>query len=177
MSEYRRAFQPGGCYFFTVVTHERRPWLTEESAIERLRQAFRRVMESRPFVMDAVVVLPDHLHGIWQLPEGDNDFPERWRQIKRFVSFGLKSLSNVRNERSLWQRRYWEHLLRDEKDWRHYMDYIHYNPVKHGYSRRPADWPYSSFKQATEGAGTKHHGVNGNRQTLPGWNLNNCDGG
>ena len=150
MSEYKRAFQPGGCYFFTVVTHERRPWLTEETAIERLRKAFRRVMESRPFVMDAVVVLPDHLHCIWQLPEGDNDFPERWRQIKRFVSFGLRSPPNARKEKALWQRRYWEHLLRDEEDWRHHMDYIHYNPVKHGYSIRPADWPYSSFKQATE---------------------------
>jgi len=148
MSEYRRVFQPGGCYFFTVVTHERRSWLTEEKALNRLGQAFRRAMESRPFVMDAVVVLPDHLHCIWQLPEGDHDFPERWRQIKRFVSIGLKSPINERKEKTLWQRRYWEHLLRDEEDWRHHMDYIHYNPVKHGYSRRPADWPYSSFKQA-----------------------------
>ena len=147
MSEYRRAFQPGGCYFFTVVTHGRRPWLTEEHAIERLRNAFRRVREDRPFTMDAIVVLPDHLHCIWQLPEGDNDFSERWRQIKRFVSIGMKSPLNVRKEKSLWQRRYWEHLLRNEEDWRRHMDYIHYNPVKHGYSRRPADWPYSSFKQ------------------------------
>ena len=148
MSEYKRAFQSGGSYFFTVVTHGRRPWLTGEHAIERLRHAFRRVMEDRPFVMDAIVVLPDHLHCIWQLPEGDNDFPERWRQIKRFVSIGMKSPLNARNEKTLWQRRYWEHLLRNEEDWRHHMDYIHYNPVKHGYSKRPADWPYSSFKQA-----------------------------
>ncbi|MGO8754265.1 MAG: REP-associated tyrosine transposase [Gallionellaceae bacterium] len=148
MSEYRRAFLAGGCYFFTVVTHERRPWLTGESAIERLRQAFRRVMEDRPFAIEAIVILPDHLHCIWQLPKGDNDFPERWRQIKRFVSVGMKSPLNARREKTLWQRRYWEHLLRNEEDWRHHMDYIHYNPVKHGYSKRPVDWPYSSFRQA-----------------------------
>jgi len=147
MSEYRRVFQPGGCYFFTVVTHERRPWLAEEHAIDRLRNAFRRVMQDRPFAMDAIVILPDHLHCIWQLPEGDNDFPERWRQIKRFVSIGIDSPLNVRKEKALWQRRYWEHLLRNEEDWRH-MDYIHYNPVKHGYALRPADWPHGSFRQA-----------------------------
>ena len=148
MSEYKRAFLPGGSYFFTVVTHGRRPWLTEEPAIERLRQAFRHVMKDRPFVMDAVVVLPDHLHCIWQLPEGDEDFPERWRQIKRFVSVGLKSSLNARNEKTLWQRRYWEHLLRNEKDWQRHIDYIHYNPVKHGYASHPADWPHSSFRRA-----------------------------
>jgi putative transposase len=101
MSDYRRAFQSGGCYFFTVVTHRRRPWLTEELAIERLRQAFRHAMKVRPFSIDAIVILPDHLHCIWQLPEGDNDFPERWRQIKRFVSIGLISPLNARNEKTL----------------------------------------------------------------------------
>lgn len=148
MSEYRRAFQPGGCYFFTVVTHERRPWLTEEYALDRLRKAFRRIMQDRPFAMDAVVILPDHLHCIWQLPEGDNDFPERWRQIKRFVSIGMNGSLNARKEKALWQRRYWEHLLRDEEDWKRHMDYIHYNPVKHGYVCRPGDWPHGSFRQA-----------------------------
>lgn len=148
MSDYRRAFQSGGCYFFTVVTYQRRPWLTEEPSIERLRKAFRHVMESRPFSIDAIVILPDHLHCIWQLPEGDDDFSERWRQIKRFVSIGLKSQLNARNEKALWQRRYWEHLIRDEEDWHRHMDYIHYNPVKHGFVKRPADWPHSSFKLA-----------------------------
>ena len=105
-------------------------------------------MEDRPFAIEAIVILPDHLHCIWQLPEGDNDFSERWRQIKRFVSIGLKSSLNARKEKTLWQRRYWEHLLRNEEDWRHHMDYIHYNPVKHGYVDRPADWPHSSFRQA-----------------------------
>ncbi len=148
MSDYRRAFQPGGCYFFTVVTYERRPWLIEKPAIERLRKAFRHVMKARPFSIDAIVIWPDHLHCIWQLPEGDHDFPERWRQIKRFVSIGLESPLNARNEKALWQRRYWEHLIKDEEDWYRHIDYIHYNPVKHGYVTRPADWPYGSFKLA-----------------------------
>jgi putative transposase len=148
MSEYRRTLQPGGCYFFTVVTHERRPWLTEEDALDRIRNAFRRVMRDRPFTVDAVVILADHLHCIWQLPEGDDDFPERWRQIKRFVSTGIKGPLNARGEKMLWQRRYWEHLLRDEEDWRRHMDYIHYNPVKHGYVCCPGDWAHGSFRQA-----------------------------
>ena len=105
-------------------------------------------MKARPFSIDAIVVLPDHLHCIWQLPEGDNDFPERWRQIKRFVSMGLKSPLNERNEKALWQRRYWEHLIRDEEDWHRHIDYIHYNPVKHGYTERAVGWPYSSFRLA-----------------------------
>jgi putative transposase len=150
MSEYKRIFQPGGCYFFTVVTHNRRPWLTEEYAIDRLRQAFRHVMEERPFNTEAIVILPDHLHCIWRLPDGDNDFPERWRQIKRFVSIGLKSPLNARKEKMLWQKRYWEHLIRDEDDWRNHMDYVHYNPVKHGYASSPADWQHSSFERAVK---------------------------
>lgn len=99
MSEYRRAFQTGGCYFFTVVTHERRPWLAEEYALDRLRKALRRVMQGRPFAMDAIAVSPDHLHCIWQLPDGDNDFPERLRQIKRFVSIGMNSPLNACRKR------------------------------------------------------------------------------
>ena len=105
-------------------------------------------MQDRPFAMDAIVILPDHLHCIWQLPEGDNDFSERWRQIKRFVSIGINSPLNARKEKALWQRRYWEHLLRNGEDWRRHMDYIHYNPVKHGYVCRPTDWPHGSFRQA-----------------------------
>lgn len=150
MSNYRRVFQPGGCYFFTVVTHERHPWLTETANIERLRQAFRQTKIARPFEMDAVVILPDHLHCLWSLPDGDSNYSERWRQIKRFVSIAIPMETNQRGEKCLWQRRYWEHLIRDEEDWRRHMDYIHYNPVKHGYVTAPADWPYSSFTRAVE---------------------------
>lgn len=150
MSDYRRAFQPGGCYFFTVVTHERQPWLTEPESLERLRRAFKTVMQARPFEMDAVVILPDHLHCLWRLPEGDSNYPERWRQIKRFVAMGVPTPVNQRGEKHLWQRRFWEHLIRDEEDWRRHMNYVHYNPVKHGYVRSPADWHHSSFARAVE---------------------------
>jgi putative transposase len=110
---YRRAYQSGGCYFFTVVTHKRRSILTQPDVIDRLREAFRHVRSSRPFTIDAMVVLPDHLHCIWHLPEGDNNFPTRWRLIKHYVSSVIDAPVNKRNEKLVWQRRYWEHLLRD----------------------------------------------------------------
>lgn len=148
MSVYRRAYQSGGCYFFTVVTHERLPILTQPDIIERLRAAFRHVRSSRPFTIDALVVLPDHLHCIWHLPEGDDDFSTRWRLIKHYVSSAIDAPVNKRNEKLVWQRRYWEHLLQDEEDWRRHMDYIHYNPVKHGYVKQPGDWRFGSFQRA-----------------------------
>ena len=148
MSRYVRARQPGGAYFFTVVTYERRPLLVRPEVVERLRQAFRRVMAERAFTVDAMVVLPDHLHCLWRLPADDTDFSERWRQIKRFVSIGVQAETNRRGEKALWQRRYWEHLIRDDDDWQRHCDYIHYNPVRHGYVSSPADWPYSSYSRA-----------------------------
>ncbi len=148
MSNYRRATAPGGCFFFTVVTHNRRPLFADTAAVDRLRNAFRRVMSKRPFTIDAVVVLPDHLHCIWQLPQNDTNYSTRWRLIKSFVSSGMDTPVNTRGEAPVWQRRFWEHLIRNESDWRRHMDYIHYNPVKHGYARQPKDWPHSSFKQA-----------------------------
>ena len=147
---YRRAYQSGGCYFFTVVTHERRQILTQSDVIERLREAFRHVRSTRPFTIDATVVLPDHLHCLWRLPEGDVDFSTRWRLIKHYVSSGIDVPLNKRNEKLVWQRRFWEHLIRDEEDWRRHMDYIHYNPVKHGYVQRPGDWPHGSYQRAVD---------------------------
>ncbi len=148
MSKYRRAIQPGAAYFFTVVTYHRKPWFDCEAHVSVLREAFRRHMGKRPFRIDAVVVLPDHIHCLWQLPQGDSDFSGRWREIKKSVSRQLDSRTNARNERLVWQRRFWEHLIRDEDDWKNHMDYIHYNPVKHGLVKRPADWPWSSFSKA-----------------------------
>jgi putative transposase len=153
MSEYRRAYQSGGCYFFTVVTHERRTILTRPDVLERLHAAFRHVREKLPFEIDAMVVLTDHLHSLWRLPEGDHDFSTRWRKIKHYVSTGIGGIDaplNKRKEKLVWQKRFWEHLIRDEKDWRNHMDYIHYNPVKHGYAPRASDWPHSTFLQAVE---------------------------
>ncbi len=143
---YRRAYSKGGCYFFTLVTHRRSPVLCNDVAIATLRSAFRQVKKSRPFSIDAIVILPDHLHCIWTLPKNDHDFSTRWRLIKTRVTKHYDRPLDV-DQRKIWQNRYWEHLLRDEKDFQHHLDYIHYNPVKHGYVTRPYDWEYSSFQR------------------------------
>jgi putative transposase len=137
--QYRRFYRDGGIYFFTVVTHGRKRLLTQPEAIDRLRQSFRHVMQTRPFVLEAVVVLPDHLHCIWHMPKGDSDFSMRWMLVKRHFSIHFDASRNVRREKEIWQRRLWEHCVRDEDDWRRHMDYIRYNPVKHGYVARPVD--------------------------------------
>ncbi|MBL3616590.1 MAG: transposase [gamma proteobacterium endosymbiont of Lamellibrachia anaximandri] len=140
MSNYRRCYQDGGCYFFTVVTHHRQPLLASPKIIDRLRQGFRHIRQKHPFEIDAIVVLPDHLHSIWRLPENDRNFSTRWRLLKYYVS--------TADDRKIWQPRFWEHLIRDEQDWQRHMDYIHYNPVKHGLVNMPADWEFSSFHRA-----------------------------
>ncbi len=106
-----------------------------------------------PFAIDAIVVLPDHLHTLWRLPDGEQDFSTRWMVIKRQFSAGLpagpvNASKRSKREKGVWQRRFWEHCIRDEEDWRRHLDYIHYNPVKHGYVATPREWPYSSFRQA-----------------------------
>lgn len=151
MADYRRHYRPGARYFFTVVTDRRQPLLIEH--LGRLREAIRLGLERYPFAIEAIVVLPDHLHTIWRLPEGDCNFSTRWRVIKRKFSAGLPagSLSPskaAKRERGVWQRRFWEHCIRNEGDWRRHVDYIHYNPVKHGLAHAPSEWPYSSFRQA-----------------------------
>ncbi len=146
---YRRNFVSGGTYFFTVTLADRTSRALTDH-IEALRTAVQQARTSQPFVLDAIVVLPDHLHVLMTLPDGDADFPNRWRLIKRrFTDAVLKSgtpVTRLRNgEVSLWQRRYWEHTIRDEKDFERHVDYIHFNPVKHGLVQRVQDWPYSSF--------------------------------
>ncbi len=145
MSNYRRAQSTGGKYFFTAVTKNRKPWFNNENHIDCLRQAFRQTLLEKPFVIEAIVILPDHLHCIWQLPDGDSDFSSRWREIKKRVSRDLDRKINHRNERQVWQRRFWEHQIRDEIDWQNHLDYIHFNPVKHGLVQQVKDWPWSSF--------------------------------
>lgn len=153
--QYRRAFIPGGSWFFTVVTDQRRPILTSPAAVDTLREAFRTVRNKRPFRIDAIVVLPDHLHCIWTLPPGDADFATRWRLIKTWFTTRCDPTLRVtpnqartrKNEQALWQYRYWEHLLRDETDFARHVEYIHYNPVKHGYATIPLEWPFSSFRR------------------------------
>jgi REP-associated tyrosine transposase len=152
MPNYRRVRVPGGTYFFTVAIAERRARLLIEH-IDALRDAFTATRKSRQFKLEAIVVLPDHLHCLWTLPTGDAAFSVRWSQIKAGFSRGVPKAGRRRpslvtkRERGLWQRRYWEHLVRDQKDFRHCLDYIHYNPIKHGYVTRAMDWPHSSFRR------------------------------
>ncbi|WP_068830932.1 REP-associated tyrosine transposase [Pseudomonas sp. BMS12] len=155
MSRYRRAAVPGGSYFFTVVTERRQRLLTHPEVRLALREAIESVRVARPFRIDGWVLLPDHLHAIWTLPEGDADFATRWRLIKSAVTRRcggafhqpdyLTTRRMAKGCGTLWQHRYWEHLLRDKRDFRQHLDYLHYNPVKHGLVERVADWPWSSF--------------------------------
>ena len=143
-----RSHAPGPCYFFTVVTHDRRPILITE--IDRLRSAFRILLARHPFTLEAIVILPDHLHTMWRMHEEDGDFSMRWRVLKRLFSTRLEApIPNEsrarKREKSVWQRRFWDHVIRDDDDWRRHLDYLHYNPVRHGYCDEPGEWPYSSF--------------------------------
>ena len=153
MANYRRLYVKGGTYFFTVVTQDRRHIFTEEKSTQMLRSAFKVVMDKNPFQVESIVVLPDHIHCIWTLPRDDHDFSKRWKGIKyRFSSnykssFATSDSMKKKKEKGLWQRRFWEHLIRDQDDFNRHIDYIHYNPVKHKLARSAVDWPYSSFKQ------------------------------
>jgi len=149
MPNYRRRFQPGGCWFFTVNLRDRRMSLLTDN-IDLLREAIAQTKRRLPFRIDAFVVLPDHLHAIWTLPPDDADFSTRWRLIKtRFAKALPKNETDQmrlrRGERGIWQRRFWEHLVRDENDFARCLEYCAINPVKHRFVRRVVDWPYSSF--------------------------------
>jgi putative transposase len=145
---YRRNLVPGGTYFFTVTLAD---WcstvLVDE--ISALRKAFRITRRDRPFAIDAIIILPDHLHVLMTLPPDDADYSGRWKKIKslfsRRVAKSAALRPNKRGEYALWQTRFWEHTIRDDSDFERHADYIHYNPVKHGLVSRVTDWPYSSF--------------------------------
>lgn len=173
MTNYRRNSIPGGSFFFTVALADRSSRLLVEEW-EGLRLVMEAVKKELPFRLEAMVVLPDHLHAIWTLPSADRDYSTRWKKIKagfsrRFPKRERRSASRLaKGERGIWQRRFWEHTLRDEADWHRHMDYIHYaapahpapaalvhpctsNPVKHGYVTRVADWPCSTFHRCVRG--------------------------
>ena len=154
MPQYRRAKIEGSVFFFTVVLAERPSNLLFEK-IDRFRRIYRTIQQRRPFETIAICVLPDHLHALWALPEGDADFSTRWSLIKSGFSRGLdpkaRSASKVaKREKGIWQRRYWEHAIRDNADLERHVDYIHFNPLKHGHVTRVADWPHSSFHRYVE---------------------------
>jgi putative transposase len=149
MVRYRRNFVPGGTYFFTVTLADR-----ESSAlvdhIGALRTAFAIARHERPFVVEAIAILPEHLHAIWTLPASDADFSGRWRRIKsgfthQLIAAGAPVKRYRNGGYALWQRRFWEHTIRDETDFAQHVDYVHFNPVKHRLVSRVRDWPYSSF--------------------------------
>jgi putative transposase len=155
MPNYRRAVQPGGTFFFTVVTADRAPILLGDAARTILHNAMTECGRRWDFRFDAGVVLNDHLHTVWTLPPGDTDFSRRWAWIKRrfsseYLAVGGSEKSVTadharQRRRGIWQPRFYEHLIRDQDDFNRHLDYIHYNPVKHGLARCPHAWPWSSF--------------------------------
>ncbi len=162
MPDYRRWYVPGGTYFFTAVTQGRRPILCGDLARQCLHEAIEVVRKKRPIELLAIVLLPDHIHTIWTLPRGDVAYPVRWKRIKEeftvaYLAAGGKesppSRSRLRHgERGIWQRRYWEHTVRDEDDLKRCVDYVHWNPKKHGHVANVRDWPWSSFHRYVESA-------------------------
>lgn len=179
MPNYRRPSISGGTYFITQITYQREPWLCDEIGRKALREALQKIREKYPFSIDAFVLLPEHFHCLWTLPPEDKDFSLRLRLIKTYVTkyYGEKLGINrevsqsrqKRGERNLWQRRFWEHLIRDEIDFALHCDYIHYNPVRHGLCATPQDWQFSSIHRfITQGIYPPHWGRDGIKETPTG---------
>ena len=155
MPNYRRVQTQGASYFFTVVSYQRQMILCDEPVRKALRKSITAVQTLYPFKIEAWVLLPDHLHTIWTLPQGDSNYSKRWSMIKRKVSlecsFAYKNIALINRskhkhrESTFWQRRFWEHQIRDQDDYNNHMDYIHFNPVKHGLCDVAVEWPYSTL--------------------------------
>ena len=147
---YRRSNVPGATYFFTLNLAERHKTLLVDR-VDALRAVVKTVKQRHPFYIDAMVIMPDHLHAIWTLPEGDTDFSTRWGLIKSGFSRGVETTEKIsasrrsKGERGIWQRRFWEHQIMNDEDYQHHIDYIHYNPVKHGYVTKPSAWRWTSL--------------------------------
>ena len=171
MKSLRRLYIEGGTYFFTVVTHQRQAFLCDPPCRKALREAIRRVRDAYPFDSLAWVLLPDHVHTIWALPENDADYSTRWGLIKRYFSHQLRDVIDMRHlrtarqvskrESGLWQHRFWEHAIRNEMDLRRHVEYIHNNPVKHGLVSSPDQWEWSTYRMYHE------HGCNIEKMRLP----------
>jgi len=169
MPNYRRALIPGGSFFFTVVVHQRQPLFSAPLAVSILGSVLRRCLIRWPFTVNAIVLLPDHLHAIWSLPPGDADYSKRWGWVKKeftkqWLAAGgidpvVSSARKREHRRGVWQPRFWEHTLEDDEDFGRHFDYTHWNPVKHGHVQRVCDWPHSSFHRYVQmGVYDKHWG-------------------
>jgi putative transposase len=171
MPDYKRVWLPGGTYFFTVNLADRSTDLLVRH-VDLLRHAVRRTREVHPFEIVAWVVLPEHMHAIWTLPSGDHDYALRWRAIKSIFSRELAPNESrptkraARGERGIWQRRFWEHTIRDDCDLDNHINYVHYNPVKHGYVDDAAKWPYSSLHRYLRGGVLPMYGPTANDMDL-----------
>ncbi len=156
MTEYRRFYLPNATWFFTVNLAERKNNRLLVDKIDLLRECFRYVKQQKPFHINAIVIMPDHLHCIWTLPPDDGNYSVRWNMLKGRFSRAIDKGERIsttrinRRERGIWQRRFWAHLITDQEDYNQHIDYIHWNPVKHGLVKRVIDWPHSSFPQYVE---------------------------
>lgn len=151
MTKYRRTYVPGASWFFTVNLAQRKENQLLMTHLDELRRAFQYIKGRYPFRLDAVVILPDHLHCTRTLPLGDSDYSTRWNLLKGRFSRAIETGERIsksrkkRRERGVWQRRFWEHLITSQEDFNRHVDYIHWNPVKHGWVKQVSDWPHSSF--------------------------------
>jgi len=160
MPDYRRWYVPGGSYFFTVVTASRRPILADDLGRRCLHEAIAETRVEKPFELFAIVLLPDHLHSVWNLPPGDDDFSSRWADVKaaftkKYLAGGgteapISASRRKKGERGVWQRRFWEHVIRDADELKRCVDYVHINPLKHGLVTQVRDWRWSTFHRFVE---------------------------
>jgi putative transposase len=157
MPDYRRFCVPGATVFLTIVTYQRAPLFTRDANVELLRTAMRQVMEDQPFEIPAAVVLPDLVHFLWTMPPNDSNYSRRVGRMKVHFSRSFRDAGHLlgeipvsrrrHREADVWQRRFWEHTILNERDFEQHLHYIHYNPVKHGYATCPHRWPFSSFER------------------------------
>ncbi len=151
MPNYRRLYVPGGTYAFVVTLQDRRQdYLVR--FIDDFWQSYSLIQKELPFETLAITIMPDHLHTVWRLPEGEDDFSTRWKKIKTGFTKAIKHKielppANARGERAIWQKRFWEHLIRDEEDFDAQINYVHFNPVKHGLVKNPEEWPHSTYRK------------------------------
>ncbi|PKO08177.1 MAG: transposase [Chloroflexi bacterium HGW-Chloroflexi-2] len=178
MPEYRRLLINGGTFFFTVVTYNRIPLFKNPKCRSILHNAWEDTQRRFPFKTIAICLLPDHLHCIWQLPEDDANYSVRWKEIKRLftkqylIEIGPGQQRNKsrqkRQEAAIWQRRFWEHAIKNDGDFERHLDYIHYNPIKHGYVEKASDWQWSSFHKFVHQGIYDNDWVGGNEGRIQG---------